>query len=147
MSLFKDFWEKLQHLLGIIPAKVKEYASQSLAITTSIKNFLSSPVADVITALIPGAWDDKLKETVLKALEEVLPYLTIVDTCKDQPDVVSMLNCWITEVRKQPVQVQNALLHKLASLLTAKLDNQELKQNQYDYYIQLLYSGNKTLKP
>lgn len=145
-AFFKDFRNWLRGLLTVIPAKVKIIVSESLQVTTAIKNILNNPVADVITAIIPGDWDDKLKATVLEAIEKVLPELMAVDACKHHTELLPMLECWIDQVRAMPKHLQNATLAKLAALLAAIRDTRGLKQNEYDYYVQLLYSSNKELK-
>lgn len=139
-NLLREQWRNLFHT---IPNKIREYASKSLEVTTALKNMLNSPVLDIVTALIPGTWDDAIRSAMVAALEKSLPYLQVVDKCKDAATLEEMVLCWLTEVRKMPQHVQNALLMKLAALLTAILDNNDLRQSHYDYYLQLLYSGNK----
>lgn len=144
--MFKKFRDALFRLLNVIPAKVREIASRSLHITTAIKTILDNPATDILTAIIPGTWDDKLKQIAVNALNEAIPYLQVVDKCKQHTEIGPMLQCWIEEVQQMPKHARNAMLHKLAALLTSIMDGSERKQNEYDYYIQMLYSSNKYLK-
>ncbi len=143
----KKLWDTLRqafrNLFKTIPADVKIYASQALDVTTKIKKLLDNPVADIITGIIPGTWDDNLKAAVLRALDESLPYLLIVDRCKEHTELPEMISCWVLELKKLPKHTQDALLAKLASLITAYLDKKELRTSHYDLYTQLLYSGMK----
>jgi hypothetical protein len=128
--------------IGIIPKKVKIYVSRSLEITTAIKNVLNNPVTDIITAIIPSTWDDEAVAFIRASIEKALPYLYIVDKC-DSDNLEDMLQCWVTELRKMPEHTQNAMLLKLASLLTAMQDKDALRQRLYDLYVQLQYVENK----
>jgi hypothetical protein len=127
----------------VIPADIKIYVSQALQVTTLIKKLLDNPIAVIITEIIPGDWDNKIKEAVIHALDQSLPYLLIVDRCKEHKDLPLMIACWIGELRTLPKPVQDALLVKLASLIAAYLDKKELRTSHYDLYTQLLYSGTK----
>lgn len=144
--MLRKLRDAIREFFGALPAKIKTIAAQSLQVTTAIKSILSNPVADVVTAIIPGDWDDALKATVLQAIEKALPYLQIVDNCKHHTNVEDMLKCWVAEVAKLPKHAQNAMLHKLASLLMAQMHNNELKQSLYDYYQQAYYSSQKEWK-
>lgn len=128
--------------MGIIPKKVKLYASRSLEITTTIKEMLNSPVTDIVTTIIPSEWDDHIVAALRGFIERSLPYLTIVDKCESD-NLEDMLQCWVTELRKLPEHAQNAMLLKLASLLTAMQDNDALRQRFYDLYVQMQYVDNK----
>lgn len=129
-----------------IPDNIRIVASRSMQITTGIKAVLSNPLADVVTAIIPGDWDDKLKEQALAAINKVLPYLSIVDACKHHTSTEEMLKCWVAEIAKLPKHAQNAMIAKLAALLMAEFHNNALKQSLYDYYQQTYYSSQKEWK-
>lgn len=128
--------------LGLIPKKIKIAASRSLEITNRIKKALEHPVSDIITMIIPGDWDDNLKKVILQYLNQAIPYLKVVDNCKEK-DGEDMIICWIDELKKMPKETQDALLIKLASLLTAYQDGKKLKQSLYDYFTQHIYTANK----
>lgn len=144
--MLRKLRDAIREFFGALPSQIKVIASQSLQVTTALKLILDNPVADVVTTIIPGDWDEKLKASVLQAIEKALPYLQIVDTCKHHTDVNDMLKCWVVEVSKLPRHAQNAMLQKLASLLMAQMHNNELKQSLYDYYQQAYYSSQKEWK-
>lgn len=144
MSIFTHIFSWVKNLFNAIPKEIREYASQSLEVTVNIRNFLNSPVADIITAIIPGTWDDSLKVMAVKYLSEAIPYLTIVDECKDATDEESMIKCWVDKLAEYQPEVRDALLFKLATLLTAKFDNNEaLKQSFYALAVQAKYTHTK----
>lgn len=143
MSFLKELFDDVRSWLGRIPKRVRVLISNSLEVTTAIRKALNSPIAVAITDIIPGEWDNTLRDAILKAIEDTMPYLLIVDTCKQHETTEAMLQCWVTELRKHPKHVQDALLIKLAALLTAIQDNKQLRQNLYDTYTQMQVSGNK----
>lgn len=115
-----------------IPQEVKEKAEIALKVTRCIKAVLESPVADIITAIIPTDIDDRLKTKAIAALGKVIDRL-------ENPTLESL----IEELKRLPDTKRNALLIKIASLLTAELDGNELKENKYDSVVQLVLSSTK----
>jgi hypothetical protein len=142
MSL-KDFFHHIGDFFARIPHEVREAVSNSLAVTTAIKKFMDGPVPDILTAIIPGDWDDELKKLIREKLSQVMPYLIIVDNCKQYEDLEALMLCWIDQVKKQPKEVQDALMHKLAALLTAYQHGKAEKQSFYDFAVQLQYTHNR----
>lgn len=134
----------VKNLFNSIPKEIREYASQSLEITRNIKKFLESPVADIITAIIPGTWDDALKTQALKYLTEAIPYLTIVDECDESATPEEMIKCWVDKLGQYKPDVRNALLFQLATLLTDRFDSDEkIKQSFYSLAVQANYTHAK----
>lgn len=142
MSIITKVFAWVRALFNQIPKEIRIYASQALDITTRIKVILDNPVADIITAIIPGDWDDKAKELALKYINEAIPYLTIVDECQND-DPEKMIRCWIEKLGQYKPDVQKALLFQLAMLLTAKFDNDELKHSFYALAVQANFAHGK----
>jgi len=118
---------------------VSAHIDTALQITTALKNLLASPVADVITAIIPGTADDVLRTELLLALNKAVEALSIVDNCKQFTDLNDKFKCFIDQIRQRDPQLQDAILLKLASLLGAQFDGNKLKQSLYDLYTQAKY--------
>jgi hypothetical protein len=57
------------------------FGTGSGLVTENIKNFTDSPVADVLTVLIPGDIDDKIKDWLRAKLPVILTELKLVDRC------------------------------------------------------------------
>jgi len=118
---------------------VNTHVETALQITTALKNMLSSPVADIITAIIPGTVDNILRTQLLNALNKITEALSIVDSCKQFTDLNDKLKCFVQQLSQRDPQLQDAVLLKLSSLLAAELDGQKLKQSLYDLYTQAKY--------
>ncbi len=104
---------------------------------------LSSPVADVVTAIIPGELDNNAKSQLLTVLNKAIDVLTIAEDCKQYNNLNDKLKCFAQEVNKRDPQLQDALLQKLASLVSGQLDGNRLQQYLYDLYTQAKYSIGK----
>ena len=142
-SLIQNIKNEVASWFSKIPQHLKPLLDNALVITTAIKNALSSPIADIVTAIVPGTWDDELKAVILKYLTDIIPALTIMEECKGADTLEEMLQCWISHVKELPKDVQDAVLHKLGALLVAYQDGKQLEQNMYDLYFQGIYSANK----
>lgn len=55
-------------------------------VTENIKNFVDSPVADVLTAIIPGDIDDEIKNWLRAKLPTILAELKLADSCSALTD-------------------------------------------------------------
>jgi hypothetical protein len=119
---------------------VDAHIDTALSVTTAIKNLLTSPVADVLTAIIPGTLDDIIRTQLIKVLTKVITALSIVDSCKQFTDANEKLTCFIAQLKQHDPQLQDAILQKLASLLAGELDGNRLKQNLYDLFTQAKYT-------
>ena len=122
---------------------VDAHVDVALKVSIAIKNLLNSPVADIVTAIIPGELDNTIRVKLVSALDKVVEALTIVDTCKQYTNLNDKLKCFITQLQQRDPQLQDAVLQKLASLLAANLDGQKLKQSLYDLYTQAKYISTK----
>ena len=124
-----------------VPKELKDYSEKSLEITYGLKKFLEGYTGDIITSIIPGTWDDNLRKQMLQYINETLPYLILVNECKDKGDVGEMLKCWVDKLQAMPKHTRDAMLIKFAALLTRMQDNGQLKQSQYDYAVQAIYTA------
>jgi hypothetical protein len=134
---------KLKRLLQQIDQYVDEHAETALRITTTLKGMLESPVADIVTAIIPGDADELIRKHLIAALELATNALSIANECAAQQTLNEKLQCFVTQLRKYPPEVQDALLQKLASLLTKQLDGSRGRQSLYDLYTQAKYAAGK----
>ncbi len=135
---------QLKLLLTEFDNYVDAHIDTALKITIGLKKALSSPVADIITAIIPGDIDNTIRRQLVAALSKAIAVLTIADSCKQIADINERLTCFIEQLKLRDPELQDALLQKLASLLAAQLDGQRLKQNLYDLYTQAKYTASKS---
>jgi hypothetical protein len=141
------FCRKMKSQVRLLLQQFDNYLEQNvdtaLQITTSIKRFLESPVADILTVIIPGSVDDIIRRQLIYALDKSIEALAIADSCKEYTDIGEKLRCFATQLKQREPDMQDALLQKLASLLAGTLDGNRLKQSIYDLYTQVKYTTGK----
>lgn len=142
MKLCSEFRLTLRRILAGWKG-VEQYVDQALRITTVIKDFLTSPVADLATALIPGTADDNLRARLVYVLKTSIDALSIVDKCRGEVSIEGKVRCFAEQLLQREPAIREALLAKLAALITAGLDNNQKKQAQYDLYVQARYTTAK----
>jgi hypothetical protein len=143
MAFCSGIRKKLKTFLGKVSEKVFDYADISLKVTSSIQKLINSPVADVLTAIIPGELDNVIKAQISNALSFAISDLNILIKCSEKATLNERWACVITELGKMHPNVQDSFLMKLAALITKHMDSHEQKQNVYDSIAQLQYSLNK----
>ena len=140
MNIVKKVEAEIQLIFGKIPKEVNQYADQALAITKAIQSFLEDPVVDLAISLIPGSWAETVKSEVLAAITKSLPFLTIVNNCKDQTDPVELVKCWTAQLKTLPEGTVNGTMQQLAMYITYFLDSQKLSKSEYALITQLKYT-------
>jgi hypothetical protein len=134
---------QIKRMLRQFDNYVNEHINTALKITIALKRVLSSPVADIITTIIPGDVDNIIRQQLLMALEKATTVLLMADKCRRYTSISEKLDCLVRELRQQSPELQDAFLQKLASLLAGELDGNRLKQSLYDLYTQAKYSVTK----
>jgi hypothetical protein len=138
MKFFKRIWKAISSLWNKVDDYLEQNVEQALAVTGGLKKFLESPVADIIEALIPGNIDKVVRERLLQATKVAVSSLGIVDTCKGLSDA-DKFKCIVAELAKLPPDGRDAVLFKLASLITKNLNGAKLPQRTYDLLVQGKY--------
>jgi hypothetical protein len=134
---------KLRSLLMHFDSFIDKHVTTALQITSALKSILSSPAADILTAIIPGDLDNVLKQQAVAALAKIADALTIADTCRQCKSGEEKIKCFVAQLQQHDPHLQDALLLKVASLLAGYLDGQRLKQSLYDMYTQAKYTAAK----
>lgn len=134
---------RIKRILQQFDEYLDEHIDVALSVTTALKKFLISPVADILTAIIPGDMDNVIRQHLLVAVERAIDVLLISEKCRKQMDLGNKLLCLAEELQQRSPELRDALLHRLASLVAGELDGQRLKQSVYDLYTQAKYTALK----
>lgn len=98
LGLFASKWpEFVGKLFTKIPDEVKEKVSLAVKIVNSIKVFLESPTADLITAIIPGETDDNIKEWLRVFLPKLLERYNVINQSSLSPEASHLIATNITQ--------------------------------------------------
>lgn len=125
MSL-KKFFQKIgaffQRLFeGLLP-ELKKAVHVGVTITDAIKNFdLTHPgAADILTAIIPGEWDDNLKNKIRENLPKIMTELRLVDTTLNLTDPNEIMAAAIKVLQQLSGDYRSAFLNS-ASIVIAQV--------------------------
>lgn len=145
----KKFFNKivafLKMLFGInLNSWIKEHVRPSIDFVERFKNILNSPVADILTTLIPGDWDDKLRNKMIDNLTKALTILYGADAFADATTLEDKLLKIIQLIKTLTPAMQQAMLFKLASELSkVSSGSNVIKGHSIDLLTQTEYSKKK----
>jgi len=131
---------QLKGLLAQFDNYLENNVDTALKISSELKSILSSPVADIVTAIIPGTVDDAVRNELVQALSKVVDALTIADSCRQSVNANEKLCCFVQQLKLRDPRFQDAMLQKFASLLAGSLDGERLEQSLYDLFTQAKYT-------
>jgi len=132
MNIFQRIGHWVKTLFAGLPEDIKHYAAIALQVTSKIKHVIDSGVVVTIIELTPTDLDDNIREKLSQCLGLLNQWLE-----------VETLQQAIETLGKMPKKLQNATLIKLASEITACLDNNTLSEAQYDIATQSVYTHGK----
>ena len=119
MKFLKKLWEQIKALYLSLRPDTKHAIIVSIEVTTKLNNFVQSGTADILTAIIPGTLDDRMKDKLRIILPEVLKALHLAGYVSDHPqEIVSEA---IERLKKMEGDAKSGMLHIIASMITRKL--------------------------
>lgn len=87
LETFKTKWpDFFVKIFKKIPDELKDKIAIGIVIVERIKVFIESPVADFVTAIIPGDLDDKIKERLRIILPIILERYNVANQSKLTPE-------------------------------------------------------------
>lgn len=143
MAFCKSLRIKIKGLLRQFDSYLERNVDTALKVTTALKYFLDSPIAQILTAVIPTDVDEIIRKKVVYGLSIAVDTLNVVDACKGTQGMEEKVQCFLSEIRKREPALQDAILHKVASIITATLDDNKKSQHVYDLLVQATFSAKK----
>lgn len=117
----KKFFRKivafLANLFTNLDEWIHEHVQPSIEMVERIKAIVASPVGDLITALIPGDWDDKLRQMAIANLTRAIDAMHITSEISSEPDWTSKAAKLLAYLRNQSKPMQRAVYKQLAAEL------------------------------
>lgn len=122
-----------------LPAKAKEAIHIGVVITEAINKFVQSDTADIITAIIPGNLDDKIKEKLREKLPVILIQLRLANDCAGLTNPDEIVQCGIKTLQSTLGTFKNDFLDALSVQIAVvaadgKLDWDDAKSTLKWYY-------------
>ena len=119
MKFLKKLWERIKALYLNLRPDTKHAIIVAIEVTSKLNNFVQSASADVLTAIIPGTLDDRMKEKLRIILPEVLKALKLAETGVDNPEAVILEA--IKRLKELEGDAKSGILHVIAAMITRKL--------------------------
>jgi hypothetical protein len=119
-TFLTKIWATIQSLFNNFPADLKTAVHIGVTVTQNIKNLIDLPVVDILTAIIPGDTDDKIKQVLRTGIPVILFNLKLADTCGELKDPQQITACAIKTLQSLDGDIKSAFLHTF-SVLVAQL--------------------------
>lgn len=104
------------------PAQIADAdLTTAITIVNNVKNALASPIAVLVTDLIPGNVDDIIREQLVNDLPPLAASLANIKSFVDTADKSAQLNDILAQIRLSPNMDMDAFLHGLAARLLTKI--------------------------
>lgn len=154
MSL-KSFLHSIGHLFENIfggLAHVSKVAIHwGVVITENMKNFVESDAADILTMLIPGQLDDKIKLKLRAALPDILIKLKLADQCLSETDPALITACAIKTLQSIEGSFKSDFLDALAVQISLVASDGRLTWDEaksvLKWYYDHKFKANPTVEP
>ena len=111
---------------------VREYAGYALEISSNLKVMLDSPLGELVTAIIPGSWDDNLKAKGSSALGKAIDVLALTTDIANEPDLEKKLKMFTEALADKSPEFRESQLKKIMDLITKYMDGEKLKDHEYE---------------
>ncbi|MFA6247288.1 MAG: hypothetical protein WC615_10120 [Mucilaginibacter sp.] len=116
-SFLTKLWGAIKSLFNSFPDKLKAAVHIGIIITENIKTIIDSPIADILTAIIPGEIDDKIKQALRAGIPVILTDLKLTDQCSGLTDPQEITKCAVKTLKTLDGDIKSAFLHNLSILI------------------------------
>ncbi len=126
-----------------LPALLKNSVPIGITITNAIKNFddKNPEAADILTAIIPGDLDDKIKVLLRANLPKVVVELRLVDATLGltDPNEIVVAASKVLQTIKSDYSVREGFLNNLAIVISQIASDGKLDWNDAAYLIKYYF--------
>ena len=140
-TFLSKIWSEVKSLFNGMPAELKTAVHIGVVVTENIKNFVDSPAADVLTAIIPSDVDDEVKNLLRAKLPEILTELKLADSCSGLTDPTAITACAIKVLQGLDGDVKSAFLHNLSILISQVAADGKLTWSDGVYLLEWYYKN------
>src|ERR1700744_3231592 len=138
-SFLTKIWNQIKALFDGIPAELKTAIHIGVIVTENIKNFVDSPAADILTAIIPGDIDDEVKNLLRAKLPAILTELKLADNCGSLTDPAEITACAVKVLQGLDGDVQNSFLHSISIMIAQVAADGKLTWSDGVYILEWYY--------
>ena len=125
-TIITKIWGEIESLFSSFPAEMKTAIHIGVVVTENVKSFVDSPVADILTVLIPGDIDDNVKNWLRAKLPVILTELKLADSCAGLTDPQQITACAVKVLQGLDGDIKSAFLHNLSIFVAQVASNGKL---------------------
>ncbi len=138
-TILNKIWKSIKNMFAGIPPDLKTAIHIGVAVTENIKLFIDSPAADILTMLIPGTVDDRIKDILRVKLPVILTNLKLVDNCTDLDNPDQLAACAVKTIQSLEGDFKSAYLHNLSILVAQATADGKLTWSDGVYLLEWYY--------
>lgn len=138
-SFLSKIWNEIKNLFAGIPAELKTAIHIGVIVAENVKIFIDSPAADVLTTLIPGDIDDKIKYLLRAKIPVILSELKLADSCQNITDPAQLTTCSVKVIQGLDGDIKSAFLHNLSILVAGVAADGKLSWSDGVYLMEWYY--------
>jgi len=138
-SFLTKIWKEIRNLFADIPVELKTAIHMGVIVAENIKTFINSPATDIITALIPGDADDKIKDTLRSKIPLILSELKLADDCQNITDPAELITCAVNTLQNLEGDVKSSFLHAISILAAQAVADRQLTWSDGVYLLEWYY--------
>jgi hypothetical protein len=138
-SFLSKIWNEIKNLFAGIPAELKTAIHIGVIVAENVKTFIDSPAADVLTAIIPGDVDDKIKDLLRAKIPLILSELKLADSCQNITDPSQLTICAVKVIQGLDGNIKSAFLHNFSILVAQTSADGTLSWSDGVYLLEWYY--------
>jgi hypothetical protein len=139
-NFLKKIWGGIKSVFNDLPDDLKNAVHIGVIVTENVKNFVDSPGADVLTAIIPGEVGDVIKARLRANLPKILTELKLADKCGQLTDTSEIVKCAVQTLQQIQGDFKSAFLHDLSILIAQVASDGKLDWKDGTYILQWYYT-------
>lgn len=145
-TILAGIWNGIKSLFGALSPELKLAVHIGIEVTEGMKMFVDSPVADIVTAIIPGDADDAIKDILRAKLPAILVEMHLVEDGLNSTDVTEVTESITKVLQSVGLGVGDKL--ELAAKAAIALSNGQLTWEDAvtltQYYYNKIYKSQGT---
>jgi len=142
-TFFEEAAAKIASFIAHILPSSKHLLDIALVVVNNLKDFVDSPAADVVTAIIPGTLDDQIKDFLRAKLPVVLTDLKLVDAAAGLSEA-DILKTGAAVIQSMPDKAKSVTLQGIWQLLSDEITQEAITLPDLQKIGQTYYEASKS---
>lgn len=140
-TFFKKIGDFFARLFKSLAKELQKAVSIGVEVTEAIKKFdeKNPMVADILTSIIPGDVDDRIKERMRVMLPKIVIELRLVDSAKGLTDPDEIMLAAVKVIQQLDGDYKSAFLHNFSILAAQAASDGKLSWSDAVYLMEWYY--------